>query len=122
MVPIRVLVVDDYGPWRLFVSSALQRRPEPVIVGEVSDGIEAIQKAQELQPDLILLDVGLPKLNGIEVARRLRRISPRFKILFVSQETSDEVVREALSAGAQGYIVKANANHLLTAVNAILAA
>jgi DNA-binding NarL/FixJ family response regulator len=88
----------------------------------VSDGLEAIQKAQELQPDLILLDVGLPTLNGIEVARRLRRISPRVKILFVSQETSEDVVQEALSAGAQGYIVKANASHLLTAVNAILAA
>jgi len=119
-VPVRVLVVDDYGPWRLFVSSALQRRPELVIVGEVSDGLEAVQKAQELQPDLILLDVGLPTLNGIEVARRLRRISPAFKILFVSQESSEDVVREALSTGAQGYVVKANASHLLTAMNAVL--
>ena len=122
MVPVRVLVVDDYEPWRAFVSVAIQKRPDLVIVGEVSDGLEAIQKAPELQPDLILLDVGLPTLNGIEVARRLRRISTGFRILFVSQESSDDVVQEALSTGAQGYVVKTNANQLLTAMNAVLAA
>jgi CheY-like chemotaxis protein len=122
MTPIRVLVIDDYEPWRAFVSLVIQRRPELVIVGEVSDGLEAVQKTQELQPELILIDVGLPTLNGIEVARRIRKLSPDFKILFVSQELSEDVRLEALSTGAQGYIVKTNAKYLLAAMDAVLAA
>jgi DNA-binding NarL/FixJ family response regulator len=115
-------VVDDYAPWRLFVSSALQKRPELEIVGEVSDGLEAVETAEELQPDLVLLDIGLPALNGIETARRLREVSPKSKILFVSQESSADVVHAALSTGAQGYVVKAGASDLLAALNAVLAA
>jgi DNA-binding NarL/FixJ family response regulator len=116
---VRVLLVDDYEPWRRFVCSALQRRPELEIVGEVADGVEAVQKAAELRPDVILLDIGLPTLNGIEVARQLRTISPDSKILFVSQEGSPDVIREALGAGARGYVMKAKAGDLLNAVNAV---
>jgi DNA-binding NarL/FixJ family response regulator len=117
---IRVLVVDDYEPWRRFVCTVLQKYPELEIVGEVADGLEAVQKAGELHPDVILLDIGLPTLDGIEVARRLRRISAESKILFVSQESSDDVVQEALSAGASGYVVKTNASELLKVMNAVL--
>ena len=117
---IRVLVVDDYEPWRRFVCTVLQKYPELEIVGEVGDGLEAVQKAGELHPDVILLDIGLPTLDGIEVARRLRRISAESKILFVSQESSDDVVQEALSAGASGYVVKTNASELLKVMNAVL--
>jgi DNA-binding NarL/FixJ family response regulator len=114
-------VVDDYETFRRFICSTLRKRPELQIVGEVSDGLEAVQKAEELQPDLIVLDIGLPSLNGIEAARRIRKLSPKSKILFVSQESSDDVVQEALALGALGYIVKADAGkELLTAVNAVL--
>ena len=82
---IRVLVVDDYEPWRRFEVSRLADFPEPLVIDEASDGPEAVQKAQELQPALILLDIGLPTLNGIEAARRIRNLSPTSKILFVSQ-------------------------------------
>ena len=118
---VRVFIVDDYEPWRRFVCSVLQKRPELEIVGEVADGLEAVQRAGELHPDVILLDIGLPSLNGIEAARRLRRISPHSKILFVSQESSPDVIQAALSTGANGYVIKADAETaLLPAMNAVL--
>ena len=117
---LRVLVVDDYEPFRRFVCSTLGTVPELQVVGEASDGLEAVHKAEELQPDLIVLDIGLPTLNGIEAARRIRKLSPESKILFMSQESSDDVVQEALSAGASGYVVKTNASDLFRVINAVL--
>jgi DNA-binding NarL/FixJ family response regulator len=119
-VSIRVLVVDDFEPFRVFVCSALRKKPEFEDIHEASDGLEAIRKAEELQPGLIVLDIGLPTVNGIEVARQIRRLSADSKILFVSQESSADVVEEALSLGAWGYVVKAHAGtELLAAVEAI---
>jgi CheY-like chemotaxis protein len=117
---VRVLVVEDHEPFRQSVCSMLEKRPELQIVGEVSDGLEAVNKAAKLQPDLILLDVGLPSMNGIEAARRIRKLSPKSKILFVTQETSDEVVQEAFNLGAWGYVVKIRTgSDLLPAVDAV---
>lgn len=91
------------------------------MIGEVSDGLEAVQKVQELQPDLILLDIGLPTLNGIEAAKRIRHVSPSSKILFVSEHRSPDIAEEALSTGAVGYVVKSDAaRELLPAVKAVL--
>jgi DNA-binding NarL/FixJ family response regulator len=119
--PIRVLVVEDCEPWRRHFSTALQKQPELQVIGEVSDGLEAVQKAQELQPDLILLDIGLPSLNGLEVARRIRKVSPASRILFVSENRSADIAEEALSTGASGYVVKSDAaSELPRAVNAVL--
>jgi len=98
--PIRVLVVEDYEPWRRYVSTALQKQTELQVIGEVSDGLEAVQQAEELQPDLILLDIGLPTLNGIEAARRIRKVSPASRILFVSENCSADIAEEALSVQA----------------------
>ncbi len=118
---IRVLVVDDFEPFRRFVASILWKQPEFQIICEVSDGLEAVQKAQELQPDLILLDIGLPTLNGIEVARRIREVSQTAKVLFVSENRSWDIVEEALHTGAGGYLVKSDAtSQLLPAVTAVL--
>jgi CheY-like chemotaxis protein len=119
--PIRVLVVDDYKPWHSFVSKALQKQPKLRIIGEASDGLKAVRKAQELQPDLILLDIGLPTINGIEAARRIREVSPASKILFVSENRSLDIAKEALSTGAGGYVVKSDATReLLPALRAVL--
>jgi len=116
----RVLVVEDHEPFRRFVCSTLEKRPELQIVCEVSDGQDAVRKAGELHPDLILLDVGLPSLNGIEAARQIRKLSHKSKILFVSQESDADVVQEALRIGALGYVVKVNAaSDLLPAVEAV---
>jgi CheY-like chemotaxis protein len=85
------------------------------------DGLEAVQKAQQLQPDLILLDIGLPALNGIEAARRIRELSPKSKILFLSENRSWDIAEEALRTGAGGYVVKSDAaGELLPAVEAVL--
>ena len=117
----RVLVVDDYEPYRRFVCSTLQKQADLQIIGEVSDGLEAVQKTQELRPDLILLDIGLPTLNGIEVARRIRKHSPTSKILFVSENRSWDMAEEALRTGAGGYLVKSDAaSDLLPAVESVL--
>ncbi len=119
--PVRVLVVDDFEPFRQFICSTLVSRPELRIIGVASDGLEAIHKAEELQPDLILLDIGLPSLNGIEAARRIRKLSIESKILFVSQESSAEVAKEAFASGALGYVVKGHAgSDLLAAVETVL--
>jgi DNA-binding NarL/FixJ family response regulator len=116
-----VLIVDDYEPSREFVSSILRDNPESRIIFQVADGTEAVQIAEDLRPDLILLDIGLPGLNGIEVARRILRLCPDSKILFVSMESSKDVVTEALSTGALGYLLKADAgSELLAAVNSVL--
>ena len=119
--PIRVLIVEDFEQWRRFYCSMLQKQPEFQVIGEVSDGLEAVHQAQQLQPDLILLDIGLPVLNGIEAARQIREVSSASKILFLSENRSAEIVQEALNAGAGGYVVKSDAgNELLSAVNAVL--
>jgi len=118
---IRVLVVDDYEPWRRFVRLTLLLHQELQIVGEIMDGPEALRQAEELQPDVILLDIGLPTLNGIEVARRIRVVSPKSRILFVSENRSRDIAEEALSTGAGGYVVKSDAaSELLPAVKAVL--
>lgn len=120
-LPIRVLVVDDYEPWRHFVSTALRTKSELQVVGEASDGLEAVHRAQKLQPDLILLDIGLPTLSGIEAARRIRKLSPKSKILFLSENRSWDIAKEALRSGGSGYVVKSDAGtDLLRAVEAVL--
>ena len=118
---IRVLVADDYEPLRRFVSSTLEKLPQLKLVGEASDGLEAVQKTQELQPDMILLDVNLPKLNGFEVARRVREHTPQLKITFFSADRSFDTAEDALRMGAYGYVVKSNAGtQLVPALEATL--
>lgn len=117
----RVLVVDDYAPWCHFVTSTLGEHPGFVIVGEASDGLAAVSKAQELQPDLVLLDIGLPKLNGIEAARQIRELASSSKILFITENQSWVIAEEALRTGARGYFVKSDAaRDLLPAIRAVL--
>jgi CheY-like chemotaxis protein len=118
---IRVLVVEDFGPFRRFIAAMLKERPDFQIVCEVSDGLEAVQKAEELQPDLIVLDIGLPTLNGIEAARRIRAIGLRSRILFFSENRSLDMAAEALGTGAQGYVTKScAAAEFITAVEAVV--
>lgn len=115
-----VLVVEDYEPFRRFICSTLAQLSDFRII-EASDGLEAVQKAQELQPDLVLIDIGLPKLNGMEVGRQILRIFPHVRLLFVSQESDSDVVRETFRLGAHGYVHKSRCDRdLLPAVEAAL--
>ena len=117
----KILVVEDFDRFRQFVVRSLRQRAEFQLNYEASDGLEAVARAEELKPDLILLDIGLPRVNGIEAGRRIRKISPNSKILFISQESSADIVQEALHLGAQGYLLKADAaRELLPAVDAVL--
>lgn len=118
---IRILLADDFRTWRSSVVSILSRRTDLQVVAEASDGIEAVERAEEFKPDLILLDIAMPRMNGIEAARIIRSLSPESKILFMSQECSAGIAQEAFNAGAQGYVLKTDADsELLPAIGTIL--
>lgn len=118
---IRVLLEDDFAPWRRYVQSALRENPPLQLIGEASDGVEALQRVRELRPELILLDINLPMLNGIEAARQIRALSPTTKLLFVSENRLADIAEEALQAGGSGYVVKHHAaKELLPAIAAVL--
>jgi len=120
MVISRVLIVDDYEPWRRYVDVALRRNRRWQPVGEATDGSEGVRQARLLRPDLILLDIGLPKQNGIDAARQILSENPHAKILFLSEHQSCDLVEAALATGAAGYVVKSNAGtELLPAMSAI---
>ena len=118
---VRILVADDYALWRDLVHSLLQAHPEWQIIGEASNGLEAIQMAKERLPDIFLLDIGMPVLNGIEAAKRIRQHSPTSKIVFATQNNDEDIKIEALTAGAHAYLSKAKAgSELLPAIEAAL--
>src|SRR5271166_5397841 len=121
MRSVRILVVDDYDDWRRLICSILATRPDFEVIGEAVNGQDAVQKAHALQPDLILLDIGLPILNGIEAAQRIREVSRESRVLVISETRLAEIAEEAFRSGVAGYVVKSGAgSELLNAVEAVL--
>ena len=121
MVSLSILVVDDSCVWRQAVCALLHQNLDRVVICESSDGLEAVQKSQELQPDLVLLDIGLPNLNGLDAARQIRSLAPRSRILFVTSIDWPELSHEAMNLGARGLVVKSEAvRDLLRAISTIL--
>jgi DNA-binding NarL/FixJ family response regulator len=117
----QILVVDDCKEWRRTLRSLLEAIPDYQIVGEAGDGVEAVEKAAQLLPDIVLLDIGMPILNGIKVAPRIVRTSPNSKILFVTQESDSDVRTAALATGAKGYLLKSRVvPELIPAIDALL--
>jgi len=117
----RILLVDDFAEWRCAIRSKLETHARFKIVAEASNGLEAVRKAQQLKPDLVFMDVGLPILNGIEAASRIRETVPRAKILFLSQNNDRNLVNMVLNDGATGYVLKTDVGReLLPAADAVL--
>jgi DNA-binding NarL/FixJ family response regulator len=121
-VTYSVLVVDDYEPWRRRVAAELDKSGRWRVVGECADGADAVREAAALRPDLIVLDIGLKMVNGIEAARRIMAADPAARILFLTGQQSPDVAEAALAAGGRGYLLKSEAGGgLLRAVEAIVA-
>jgi DNA-binding NarL/FixJ family response regulator len=116
-MPFTVLVVDDFAPIRRLVCSMLDASLDFRVVGQAADGLEGVRQAEALQADVVLLDITLPGLNGIAAARRIREVAPKSRVVFLSQNAAPEIVAEALSTGACGYVIKLDAgNELLEAL------
>jgi DNA-binding NarL/FixJ family response regulator len=117
---IRILLADDHPVVRQGLKTLLEGQSGWEVVGEASDGLEALNKADSLRPDVMVLDVTMPGMNGLEACRLLRQRTPDVEILFVTQHDSPQMMREALDAGARGYVVKSNAaRDLLEAVKSV---
>ena len=117
--PLRILVVDDQVAVRRAVCSLLRSQPDFEVTCEAADGLEAIQKAQELRPDVIVLDISMPELNGLQAARQIRQVAPESEIVFLSQHRASDIIHEALAIGARGYVCKSHiASDLVDVVRA----
>lgn len=120
MEPIRLLIADDHEIMRKGIRSLLEAQPGWQVTAEASDGREAVEKAREIKPDVTVLDISMPSLNGLEAARQMIKNDARAKILILTQHESDPLIREVLDAGARGYVLKSDASRdLITAVNAV---
>lgn len=116
-----ILVVDDYAPWRSMLRSKLEANSGFQVIAEAGNGCEAIERAAQLHPDVVLLDIGMPLLNGLEAAPRIRQASPDSKIIFLTQEQGNDIRTAALATGAEGFLLKSHAaGELASAIHAAL--
>ena len=117
----QILIVEDFVPWQHFISIKLQSESDLQIISVAADGLEAVHKAKEVQPDLILMDLSLPGMNGIEATRQIRILSPGSRILFLSEHADSNLIQAALDAGACGYILKSDSgSDLILGIRAAL--
>jgi DNA-binding NarL/FixJ family response regulator len=117
---IRIILVEDFLPYRTLISSLFAKTSDLQVVGEASNGTEAVEKTHQLMPDLVLIDIGLPELNGLEAARQIRSLNPSVKIVFLTEQADVDIVKEALALGAMGYVLKRRAEtDLLAAVSEV---
>jgi DNA-binding NarL/FixJ family response regulator len=115
VTPLRILIVDDHAVVRRGVRSLLESRPDWEIAGEATTGREAVEQAGRLQPDVIVMDLSLPELNGLDATRQILKESPRSEVLVLTMHHSEELARDVLQAGARGYVLKSDADQCLIA-------
>jgi DNA-binding NarL/FixJ family response regulator len=121
MTKIRIFIADDHEIVRRGLRATLEAEPDVELIGEASNGREAVTRVNELQPDIVVMDVGMPELNGLEATRQIRAVSPSVRVLILTVHESEQVVREVLDAGAQGYLLKSDAGRdLVHAVRALI--
>jgi DNA-binding NarL/FixJ family response regulator len=119
-MPFRILVADDHEIVRRGLVALFDREPGWEVCGEASDGRQTVEKAQELKPDVVVLDIGMPSLNGLETTRLLKKILPQTKVLILTLHESEQLIREVLDAGAMGFLLKSDAaRDLVTAVDSL---
>jgi DNA-binding NarL/FixJ family response regulator len=119
-MPLRILVADDHDVMRLGIRELLSAREGWEICAEARDGREAVAKTEELKPDIVILDVNMPELNGIEAAKRIRKKFASTEVLIISFDYSDRLIREIIEAGARGFVVKGDSERdLIAAVEAL---
>jgi two-component system response regulator NreC len=119
MSELKILVVDDEKVIRTALSALLKTRGDWKVIGEAADGQEAVLKAKELKPDVIIMDLSMPRMDGLKATREIHREMPEAKVLIFTQHDTGQLVREAKEAGAQGYLLKSDAQSLLAAVETI---
>ena len=120
MASLSTLIAEDYDDFRRILRIMLEEKTPCLVVGEASDGVQAVKMAEELRPGLILLDLALPNLNGMEAARQIRSVSPSSKLIFLTQDRSPEVMQAAFCLGAMAYLLKSDARELPFAIEAVL--
>ncbi|HEY4839396.1 MAG TPA: response regulator transcription factor [Candidatus Acidoferrales bacterium] len=120
MKALRILVADDHDLMRRGIKTLLQTHAGWEICGEAQTGREAVSRTEELKPDIVVLDISMPDLNGIEAARRIRKASPETEVLILSLHFSDQLIREIVEAGVRGYIIKSDSDRdLIVAVETL---
>ena len=121
MAVVRILLVDDFLAWHRIVGELLEAENDLQIAATAKDGLDAVQKAMQLQPDLILMDLRLPGMNGLEATRQIRVASPASKVLFLSENRTSDVVESALQVGGLGYVLKSDAHSdLIAGIRSVL--
>jgi DNA-binding NarL/FixJ family response regulator len=118
-MPLKILLVDDEKMVRSALQRLLSTRPEWKVVGEATDGLDAVSKARDLKPDVVIMDVTMPEMNGLQATPAIKKENPSIEILIFTQHDSNQIVREAQNAGASGYLLKSQAHWLAAAVDAI---
>ncbi len=116
---LRILIVDDEKAVRTALGRLLATRKEWLVVGEAADGAEAVGKARELRPDIVIMDITMPEMNGLEATPQIKKVLPTTEVLIFTQHDSTQMVQQAQIAGASGYLLKSQANWLVTAVEAM---
>jgi DNA-binding NarL/FixJ family response regulator len=119
---VNILILDDHGVVRRGLRAMLETRADWTVVGEAADGRTGIDMARDLQPDVVIIDIAMPKMNGLDATRHLRQVSPKSAVLIFTMVDSEELIREVLSAGARGYLLKSDADRLIVAAVEALAA